>query len=196
VASRGATCNPGNMDYDASGAEACVASAKAMYADASLSKAELDTHAEACAVALNRGGGNGSSCNFDNDCDAGAGLSCVVTPSDPGSCRDPVEVAPGGACDEAGAVCDDDHYCNVEAGSFCVVRPDANSPCSDVIPCQEDAHCVADVCLTKDANGSPCTLDDECAGGFCVKLPGEPTGDCSGVIQLYQTSTACSALKP
>ena len=195
-ASRSATCNPGNMAYDKSGAESCVEKAKQIYSDGQLTRPELEAYAEACAVVFNRGGGVGSSCNFDNDCDAGEGLACVAKPGEAGSCQAPLDTAPGAKCDGAGAVCGDAHYCNVEAGSFCVERPNVNEPCSDQIPCKEDAHCVAGTCLEKDANGSPCTLDDECMGGFCVMASGEATGDCAGVIQLYLTSAACDPLKP
>jgi hypothetical protein len=191
-ASRSTVCNPDNLDYDRGGAEACIAEAKRIFADALLTADELDSHAEICAQVFNRGGGVGAPCNLDSDCDVGDGLFCVAKPDLPGSCQVPVDTAPGSKCDGAAAVCGDDYYCNVAGGSFCVERPAAGDACSELIPCQQDAYCMGTTCFSKEANGSPCTDGQECVSGYC------DTGElsCLGAVQLSASSPYCDKYKP
>src|SRR2546421_2835375 len=82
VSSRQSACNaavPKDKSYDPSKTEECIAAVAAGYADAKLTKDEIKTYTEVCALLFNGIGVKGSSCVADADCKVSDGLRCVVS---------------------------------------------------------------------------------------------------------------------
>jgi hypothetical protein len=188
-----ARCNPSSFAYFPEYADACVASRAKIYADAELTKTEIEDDYEACLPVFSRGGGEGSVCTTDIDCDTAADLRCVVkgTPAQ-GACYVPVEAAGGDECIEADTLCADTHYCD---GSNCLTRKSAGAACSDTILCGVDLKCEALTCVEKLGGGETCTADEDCQG-FCILTAGETTGTCAGKIVLAISSQTCDAFQP
>lgn len=187
---QGATCNPETLAYAPDTAEACLAKVTEVWADAKVSRAELDALATACVAVLSDGGAKGSSCTADADCDTPAGLRCVQKAGDAeGTCQTPVDVEAGRDCDDPAAVCEEGFYC--DAGDHCVGSPEKGDACSVEDPCGEGLACEDEKCVEKLGNGEACAADAECTGGFCIKPKNAETGSCASTFTLQLTADTC-----
>ncbi len=189
VRSNDVKCNPSGFPYNPAAAEPCIAKRKEVYADAELTKAEIEADYEACLPVFSRGGSAGSTCTEDLDCDTGTGLRCLVKIGQTtGSCAVPEVVSGGFKCTGEAQVCADDFYC----ATNCLARPAENEACSDTIPCLDGLKCASNLCIPKAANGSPCSIGDDCSGGFCIKGTTGTSGTCSSKFTLAITSDTCN----
>jgi hypothetical protein len=196
-------CNPGGLPYHPEGGQACLDAQRGIYADASLTKSELETAAEACLGALSKSAGAGQSCGVDTDCDGTKGLRCIVKLGEMfGKCGVPLEIASGSDCTADNAVCKDGLYCapfGTSGKLVCGDRPGVGQDCTPKDPCVETALCGADgKCAAKIPDGDPCKEDAECAGGFCIKAKGAMVteGTCLDRLDLTVTTAgACESFR-
>jgi hypothetical protein len=91
----------------------------------------------------------------------GAGLGC----SDQGSCQ-PLPTA-GQPCAMINR-CADGLACDFTAeGSLCVEPKPLGGACQNEVVCGAEAHCAAGACTADEADGTPCTVGNECLN-VCV----------------------------
>lgn len=187
------------VSYDPASADACVAQRVSIYADAKLTREEVDAIAPACVAVFSKGQGKGGTCTTGIDCDTKAGLSCVLKAGEAeGECQESVEVGPGGDCSAADAVCEAGQFCN--ADGFCFVGYGEGKPCGADKPCQADLLCqpneAGPVCIAKTADGEACSADAECTGSFCNRAAGATMGVCTSALTLTQIGESCEAFLP
>lgn len=206
--SRANTCNPLSLPYHPEEAERCVASYRAVWADAALDRGEVASLRESCLSVFSRGGKDGTSCTIDEDCDTGEGLRCVTKPGAPtGKCGTPAEVGGGVDCSAANAECADGFFCDAES-SACLQKLGVGKSCSPSRPCQDDLRCTPDpkaepsdepppaTCEPKFDNAAPCETGDDCKGGFCFGPAGAEDGKaCSARLALAFTAETCSSFR-
>ncbi len=191
-----AHCHTPGLPYHEVGAQGCIAAGAAAYADAKINADEQATFKKACLVAFSNAAPKGSKCGIDADCDANAGLRCLVK-GDSGTCQVPRPVMNGEDCSAADSICSDEFYC--DAGSHCVAKQTAGKSCDAKTPCVSTASCsipmgmTAGTCAAKKGNGEACASPGECTGSFCVKPTGQTMGKCAAQVTLSQTdSESCS----
>lgn len=186
--------------YDPAAADACVEHRRSIYADAKLTRAEVDAIAEKCIGVFSKGQGLGGACTTDIDCDTKTGLSCVLKGGQSaGECQEPITVGPGDDCSSPESVCESGQFCNTDG--FCFVGYGEGKACGADKPCQEGLLCVADeaagsLCAAKAADGEACTDGAACEGTFCNKPVGGESGVCTGALTLTQIGQSCEAFLP
>ena len=185
--------------YDPASADACVAQRVSIYADAKLTRDEVDAIAPACVAVFSKGQGKGAACTTAIDCDTKAGLSCVLKAGQAqGECQESMEVGPGGDCSAADAVCEAGQFCNTDG--FCFVGYGEGKACGADKPCQDALLCLADeagaLCAAKTADGLDCSADAECAGSFCNRAAGSNMGKCTSALTLTQLGESCEPFLP
>jgi hypothetical protein len=197
---QGGNCNPAGHGYDVAAAETCIARIASVYADAKVNLDELAKYPDlvytaegrvVCISAFNAAAGQDAACSSDQDCDVGQGLACVTKGAETGSCQTPEIVAAAEVCSGPTQVCDEaeDLYCGSD--NQCIRKPDVGGACSLVapfVPCRDNALCVMDICTPKAANADPCTDNEQCEGGFCVRPTGSTNGTCGAQLVLAPTT--------
>jgi hypothetical protein len=188
-------CNPSSFQYHPEHADPCVDSRKAIYADAELTKAEIESDYEVCLKVFSRGGAVDSNCSVDIDCDTAVDLRCVIKGTDPvGTCVEPVEAMGGQKCTAADVVCADGFYCD---NTNCLERPAEGETCSALILCKDGLKCdtTTTKCVTKLGNGETCNADDDCQG-YCNLNSDGISGTCAAKVILAISSQTCDAFQP
>ena len=183
----------------------CIDAQGAVYADAAISRAELDAAVLACIKILSGAGTAGSNCDNDYDCNTTTGLQCVRKAGQlVGTCAVPTVAGGGEDCMDPAIECAETFYCDAAEGGSgaCLKAKAAGAVCSADAPCQDDFNCVitdpeldAGTCESKLANGAACEADNAaaCQGTFCNVASGQTTGKCAANLALAQTSTSCDA---
>ena len=189
---RGEGCNPNHYGYHHEGAEACIEKMKAIYADGTLTKAELEGADDVCVKALSNTLGVNGPCEVDAQCNAADGLSCVIKPGLPGTCQVAEEVGGGVSCDAPNQVCVEGFFCI--AGN-CLDGRQLMEACSETDPCAVELLCLIPPtlmegeCVAKKADGQQCVGNDECVSGFCVTT-------CRSNLPLTNNAEACAPFLP
>jgi hypothetical protein len=163
------SCNPRNLPYHPDFADGCIAQHQAIFSTSSINLEATKSITEACLPALNRGGSQGSTCTDDSDCDVGyQGLRCLVRVGGKGTCQVPNPVMGGSSCKDPTAQCPAGNYC--DEGFHCVETPLKGEACGAGQPCSSGLQCASEnkVCVSQLPNGSECTRDTQCQGGFCL----------------------------
>jgi hypothetical protein len=185
------TCNPGNLPYHADFADGCIAQHQQVFSASTIDQEGWKSVREACLPALNRGGRQGSTCTDDSDCDVGyQGLRCLIRVGGKGTCQVPREVTGGSSCKDPTAQCPTGQYCS--ADFHCVETPLKGEACGAGQPCSSGLQCESDdnVCVSQIPNGSKCSSDSECKGGFCLDTA---TGkQCAGSYVFAFGATTCT----
>lgn len=198
VTARAGRCNPDHLPYHPEHAEACIAAHAAAVQDATWTHDELAQIEEACLPVFSKQQSEGAACSVNTDCDATKDLRCVVKLGNIGGiCAVPKVVTGGESCAAPAEVCADGFYCDPKV-SHCLAYPQENEACSATTPCDPVFYCTdADtgVCTAKTKNGQACSLDEVCAGGFCVGANEHMTGKCSSTLQLALTSSSCDVYR-
>ena len=210
VSVRQAACGtdevPSGKVYDPSKAEDCIAKVSDAYADAKLTKAEVDAYRAACALLFSGLGIKDSPCQADDDCKQSDGLRCIpaaALPADAGadagpasgSCQVPKTVQGGDSCAAADALCVAGYHCG--ATRHCDINGDNTEPCSESLPCKADLKCSAltSTCEPKLTDGSVCTGDGECQSGICVLSATVASGLCVSQITLAVNELFCVEMR-
>lgn len=187
-------CNPARLPYHPEFADACIAQHQTVFANATIDGQSWASVSEACLSTFNRGGQAGSSCTADHDCDVGyGGLRCMVRVGGKGTCQVPKPVMGGDSCKDPAAQCPADKYCN--ADFFCVVKPSNTDACGAGQPCGDGFRCNGELekCEPQLPNGSDCSRDSDCTGGFCLDTA---TGkQCAASYVFSFGATTCSDFK-
>lgn len=188
------------VQYDPASADGCVENRKLIYADAKLTRDELDSASKACVAVFSKSLGLGAPCETDIDCDTKAALSCILKVGQTkGTCVVPEPVAPGGDCSGDAQVCDAGQFCGAEG--FCFAGYGEGKECAADKPCQADFLCTPDdsgvsLCVAKVAAGGDCSEDVACEGTFCNKPSGSDAGLCTSTLTLTQIGQSCEAFLP
>jgi hypothetical protein len=166
---------PTGKVYDSSKAEACVNKVSAAYADAKLTKDEIDTYTAACGLLFSGTGIKDANCSVDTDCEQSEGLACVLRPTASavdaggdaaGTCQVPVPGKAGDSCADANVQCADGYHCDPTV-QYCVVNRAVNQTCSAAIPCIATLKCsTAGTCEPTLATGA-CAANADCTSGIC-----------------------------
>ncbi len=186
--------------YDPASADACVQNRKQIYADAKLTRDELDSAGKACVAVFSRSLGLGAPCETDIDCDTKSALSCILKAGQSeGTCAVPEVVAPGADCSGDDQVCDEGQFCGAEG--FCFAGYGEGKECAADKPCQADFLCTPDeggssLCVAKVGAGGDCSEDAQCEGTFCNKAAGSDMGVCTSTLTLTQIGQSCEAFLP
>jgi hypothetical protein len=190
-------CNPNSLPYHAgeANAQACIDAWKEAYADARLEADEMLDAELACLKVFNRGYTKAAACTADHDCDVLADLKCVKKPGEAeGQCYKPEYVGGGDECTDADQQCNVGYFCDLEFGGYCHQEAKVNEACFATKFCVASVVCGTEeptVCIAKFPNGSPCTANEECLNGFCVKAAGAANGTCGASLNITATSAAC-----
>jgi hypothetical protein len=168
---------PGGKAYDSSQTEDCIARVSSAYGDAKLTKDEIKTYTDACALLFNGVGVKNSPCAADGDCKVSEGLRCVVSSSggadggavkSSGNCQVPMTVQGGDSCAPVDAMCAAGYHCGLT--KHCEINGAAGEACGDGSPCKETLKCSsAGMCEPKLPDSSPCTVGEECLNGVCLE---------------------------
>lgn len=188
-------CNSNNLVYRAGEAQTCIDAYASAYSDAALEVDELKAIDEACHKNLSGSGAEGDECAADAECNGAEELRCVAKPGAQGTCQVPEEVSPGLDCAAAAQTCEEGFYCSTEAEA-CIARQSAGEDCSETQPCDAESLCVDAVCEAKVSNGSECTQNEECAGGFCDITQGNLDGRCKAALPVVDSNGQCENLLP
>ncbi|MEM1031433.1 MAG: hypothetical protein AAGN82_13880 [Myxococcota bacterium] len=187
-------CNPEDRTYHPEPAEGCVDAYESVYRDGRIETGELEVIAAACDPVFNDGRVEGGSCEVDADCAAETGLECVGKPGGSQTCQIPVVITPGESCAASEEICEPTHFCG--ADDACVVRREVGEACEPTRPCEEGLACTEGTCVALAGNGSDCTDDAECDGGFCIRPPDNETGTCGSAAELASTNVYCAPFLP
>jgi hypothetical protein len=199
ISSRQSACvaaAPKDKAYDASKTEDCIAAVAAAYGDAKLTKDEIKTYTDTCALLFNGIGVKDSPCGADADCKVSEGLRCVVSSSaggadggpirSSGTCQLPKIVQGGDSCAPVDAMCAAGYHCGLT--KHCDINGATGEACGDGLPCKETLKCSsAGMCQPKLADGSPCTVSQECTNGVCL----EQTNICVSQVILAPNEPFC-----
>jgi len=177
-------------------ADACLDAVGAAYADADLTAAELLTVLRLgppCDKLVRGPKTRGQLCDQNSDCDAPAGLECVIKGSATnGTCEKPTRKMPGLSCAAAHEICTDGFYCN---GSNCIEAKSEGEPCATDQECGDEAYCNANSeCEERLKVGSACVVDNECASGVCFRFSDEDWS-CLDRLRLSPSEPACDNLR-
>ena len=198
VAARKAGCNPGFLPYHPEGAEGCVTARASALSDAVWSHDDIAAVEAACLPVFSKRQTEGAVCAASTDCDASAGLLCLVKlGSLEGICGAPTVISAGESCAGPTEVCDVGFYCDPKV-SHCLANPKENDVCSDAAPCAADFYCTnpdTGTCAAKTKNGLDCAEDAVCAGGFCVGATANLSGKCSSTQPLQINATSCDTYR-
>jgi hypothetical protein len=198
---------PAGKVYDNAKAEACINAVAAAYADAQLTKDEIQAHTAACGLLFNGAGSKGATCSANLDCKQSEGLACVVHTSVPtggadaalgdagptsgavvGSCQVPQLVQGGESCSAPEAKCVDEFHCGTtqhcDANGANGERCDASLPCKSAFKCS-----AAGTCEPRLADGVGCGTDGDCASGICL----EGVNLCAARVVLAPNEPFCRA---
>lgn len=183
--------------YGSENAEDCLSAVEDAYEDAELTAEELDIVLKLggpCGTLVDGGQDEGGSCASKFDCATVDGFECVIKPGDSeGTCQVPVEAPTGGSCTGPEDTCAPDAYCD---GSRCLLR-EVDLPCAIDEACPQGYRCsiatgeTEGECVMKLANGTDCTIDEECASGVCI---GTTRRRCAASVILTIESTLCDTL--
>jgi hypothetical protein len=187
------TSAPPNTVYNPSAGEGCVDAVMTAYADAMITMTESQAIDAACLPVFNGPGAKGAVCQMDTDCQVGAMLRCVLSPSSTqGTCQIPQIVMGGYSCALPNEQCIDGFHCgstancdvDVALGGPC----DANDPCGDTLACG-----ASGTCESKSPDGTACTTDGQCLNGICNGAGNGAAGLCVSEITLSPTEPFCVA---
>jgi len=194
IAKRQAACiaaTPTGTSYNPNGAEPCINTISASYADAKLSAQENRTITDSCVTVFDGPGQANAACRKDVECKASAGLRCVLRGgSDTGTCQVPERVAGRGVCSAANQACIAGFHCG--STKHCDINGQVGASCTDVLPCVESARCaVAGKCEKKADDGTSCAMDEECLSALCVRVAGSAQGICASQMTLALNEPFC-----
>jgi hypothetical protein len=165
---------PAGKVYDSSKAEPCVTQISVAYADAVLTKDELDSIAMICGKIFSGTGTQGATCSVDTDCEQSEGLACVLRPTASaadaggeatGTCQVPVVAMGGQSCSKAEVQCAGGLHC---ANKYCVDNGAITDGCNAELPCAAGLKCsTTGTCEATLDIGATCTADTDCSSGIC-----------------------------
>ena len=185
--------------YSKQFAKQCLDAVKTAYADAELTREEVDTVLRLGAPCdrLIEGPGNlGDACNGDSGCNTLEGLRCIARAGETGTCQVPTIVGGGLSCRQPHETCAEGFFCN---GVNCIVRLGAGELCSASAPCAEALKCVGDpdtaTCVPKAQLGGSCAADDDCVTALCARAAGAMSGVCDNKIILTSADPLCGNLR-
>lgn len=177
-------------DFIPSNGEACLAKVAEVYGKlnqgtVALSAVAIASMDDACANVYRGTITTNGPCAVDVDCFDG--MIC-----DKGKCGSARIVAAGQGCANIGELCPQGTYCGPDANNVlaCLGKGRLGAPCSDAVPCQENLRCAAGACAVQLDVGVDCSVDQDCATGFC-----EPYAQkCAVDIRFANGSAACTAM--
>jgi hypothetical protein len=179
--------------FTAEAADACLNAVRDAYADADLTRDELDTvlslgpPCDELAKGAALGGGD---CEADEDCQTASGYRCVIKGGQQsGSCEVPVEVEPGLKCSEPEEVCTEGFFCN---GNNCVEALAVSEACVNHAECGPAGFCLEAACAMRFALNDECSQDEQCGSGICYD---GPTQSCVDRIRLSPAEPLCQQLR-
>jgi hypothetical protein len=190
---------PQGTTYVPGKAAACIELAASTYATTTITAEQIAALSVACGPLVFSGPGQArATCASDYDCSSQEGLSCVVPfGQTSGRCYVPVVVQPGEACPDEPDECTAGFYCD-PTSKACTPAAAAGAGCGEGYkPCADGFTCVGPgpfaACQPKGADGYPCTLDTDCAGGLCDKASTQGQGTCASQITLSPLDAACTS---
>jgi hypothetical protein len=168
-------------------AEDCLERVEETYKKSLITAADFSALRGTCSRVVEGAGAANATCGADQDCRSP--LVC-----DKGRCGPQRVVAAGANCANPGEVCQPTEYCKVADGlSVCAARGDKNAACSLALPCKPSFRCNA-TCVDRAAANAPCTVDDECATGYCNQYPPATVGKtCLPGLSFSPFSPSCEA---
>jgi hypothetical protein len=210
ITKRQAVCNmeiPLGRVYDPSQAEACLAKVSEAYANAILTKPEIEAYQDACAPLFSGTGVKDSPCRVDEDCKLSDGYKCILmTIAAPdggadggettvtGSCQVPKTVSGGDSCAEIDSFCPEGYHCGVQ--KYCIANSLEGQMCSESLPCKPTLKCSATgTCELKLPDSSSCMVDDDCTNDICLKSPTASSGLCVSQITLAPSEPFCTSAR-
>jgi hypothetical protein len=170
-------------------AEGCLEQLEETYKKSLITAADLASLRSKCDRVVEGAGVANASCGAHQDCRSP--LVC-----DKGRCGPERVVAAGANCANPGEVCQPTEYCKTADGlSVCAARGDKNAACSATLPCKPSFRCgAAATCADKAAANAPCTIDDECATGYCNPYAPASVGNtCLPGLSFSPFSPSCEA---
>jgi hypothetical protein len=182
--------------FDDAQASACLDAVGRAYEDADLTADELIEVVRLggdCSRVQAGNAAEGESCSETSQCDAPAGFECVFQGDDAtGSCRLPVTVEAGFACDTPDSRCTDGFYCD---GDNCIAGKTSGGTCSATRQCAAGAYCGGNgECTPRFEVDAACSDDDQCLSGFCYDVgAGEAT--CASLVRLGRSDPLCDRLR-
>ncbi|MBN1960195.1 MAG: hypothetical protein JW841_04555 [Deltaproteobacteria bacterium] len=178
-----------NKIYNSSKAEDCISKVATAYADAKLSKLEIDNYTKTCDLLFDGTGDADDTCSKNTDCKQSQGLQCVIhiaSSTTRGTCQVAKTIAAGESCEDADAQCATGFHCS--ADNYCIANADLDDPCDSTMPCKDAYKCSSDgYCEDKLVNSSVCTNNNECASGICSQ---------SGTSNICLAQITLSASEP
>jgi hypothetical protein len=175
-------------DFIPSNADACLAKIGEVYGKlnqgaVALTAAAIASIDDACANVYRGTQALNGPCEVDVDCLDG--FIC-----DKGFCGRAKVVAQGQGCANIGEICPPGSYCSGAAPvSLCVSKGRLGVSC-DSAPCMENLRCESGSCAVQLGVGVACSVDQDCATGFC-----EPYAKmCADDVRFANKSAACTAM--
>jgi hypothetical protein len=210
-------CNPANLPYMPSPAQACIDALTSAWSDGVLDYNEIISNTKACTPVFTNAHIAGASCQQpggtndlpsaavvgwqigpDADCDTASGLACLITEAGkPGTCVKPNVLTAGDDCSVQNSVCGENLYCN--AGT-CAKAKKLGEACTAEKLCETDLLCQNGSCAAREANGTACKSDTECVGkdgpwGYCITDTSGNNGQCFDTFQLNAFANSCKSFK-
>jgi hypothetical protein len=176
-------------DFIPSNADVCLAKVGEVYGKlnqgaVALTAAAIASMNDACANVYRGTKALNGPCAVDVDCLDG--FIC-----DKGYCGRAKVVVQGQGCANIGEICPAGTYCSGAAPvSLCVSKGNLGAACNDSMPCLESLRCASGVCAVQLGVGLACSVDQDCATGFC-----EPYAQlCADDVRFANKSAACVAM--
>lgn len=178
--------------FSADKAGRCLDAIRRAHEDADLSAEELRTtlRLEAPCDQLIAGPvGEGGECGEHSDCNTVTGHTCVVEGGQVrGTCRLPISVDPGYACDDPAAVCTEGFFCD---GDNCIANLAPGDDCESDAECGRNGFCSSSgVCQAALELNAECEADNQCASGICYEFTTDEQV-CTNRIRLSRSEPLC-----
>jgi hypothetical protein len=177
--------------FQPSNAEACLSKVRAFFGQLKQSSVALSVtdYRAMNAVCSNVYRGTAVAyelCPTGEDGDCIDGLIC-----DKDHCG-PAKEIPQGGCANIGEYCSQGYYCrNASNAYFCTAKVGLYGACGASFPCLENLRCTAaGVCDVQLGMSVACSVDQDCATGFCDPYAGK----CAQDIRFADGSAACLAM--
>jgi hypothetical protein len=179
--------------FTADAADKCLDAVANAYADADLTRDELDTVltlGPPCDELAKGSTPSEGACGSDVDCEAASGYRCVIKGGETvGTCQVPEEVEPGLRCDAPEQVCTEGFFCN---NDNCVQTLEVGEGCVNHAECGASGFCSEELCRERFALNAECSFHEQCNSGICYE--GSVTA-CADRVRLSPAEPLCQQLR-